>query len=60
MVKYISSDPWSSKRRKSQWEPEDWLLAVRCHYYNDDGDDHGVVDDEAMMITNDDEDNNYY
>ena len=59
MVKYISSDPWSSKRRKSQWEPEDWLLTVRCHYYNDDGDD-GVVDDEAMMITNDDEDNNYY
>ena len=50
MVKYISSDPWSSKRRKSQWEPEDWLLTVRCHYHNDDD------DDEAMMITNDEDD----
>ena len=55
MVKYISSDPWSSKRRKSQWKPEDWLLTVCCHYYNDDGDD-GVGDAEAMKITNDDDD----
>ena len=36
------SDPWSSKRRKSQWVPEDWLLGV----HNDDEDGDGEEDED--------------